>query len=184
MARLKITRTCKTCGITFRPHHQGRPGIYCSVACYRNKSPESRFWAKVAKTDDCWLWQGTTASDGYGVFGIKGRYLKAHRMSYALAYGPIPDGLLVCHRCDVRACVRPDHLFLGTNDDNSKDMVAKGRSPRGEQVTIAALTEPTVREARALYQQGFQCSVLARKYHVNWSTMYRALTRQYWKHVE
>lgn len=94
------------------------------------------FWSKVAKTDACWLWTGRQFWDGYGAFdrridGVK-KIFKAHRQSYELSVGAIPDGLHVLHRCDVRLCVRPDHLFLGTNDDNVADRTAKGRSSSHE----------------------------------------------------
>lgn len=99
----------------------------------RRKNPRKpaadRFWAKVAKGDDCWLWTGAVAGypgNDYGAFN-KG---KAHRFSWELHRGPIPAGLFVLHKCDVTRCVRPDHLFLGTQKDNMQDMVAKGRGRR------------------------------------------------------
>lgn len=95
---------------------------------YTRLPPEVRFWKYVAKSDGCWLWTASTNHWGYGQLSCPGRsYLRAHRLSYEMHVGPIPDGLFVCHRCDVPACVRPDHLFLGTPKDNVDDMVAKGR---------------------------------------------------------
>jgi hypothetical protein len=97
---------------------------------------ETRFWRKVHKTKDsvngCWLWRGH-ASKGYGLFaedGLKARK-RVHRFSWELHFGEIPTGMLVCHKCDVPRCVRPDHLFLGTHKDNHDDMVRKGRRHRG-----------------------------------------------------
>ena len=90
-----------------------------------------RFWEKVVKTPTCWLWTAA-AQGGYGVIGDphrKGRVLRAHRVSWELHDGPIPSGMDVLHRCDTPACVRPDHLFLGTAADNIADMFAKGRQP-------------------------------------------------------
>ena len=83
--------------------------------------------AKGEKTDGCWLWTGATASYGYGKMMLDGETVRAHRAAYLLLVGPIPDGLYVLHRCDVRRCVNPAHLFLGTPSDNTKDMLAKGR---------------------------------------------------------
>ena len=116
----------------------------------------ARFWPKVKKSDGCWLWTAWTDNFGYG--GIKNadfdkrlkkRFgLKAHRVSYVLHYGEIPDGLLVLHKCDVPACVRPDHLFLGTQLDNMRDRLAKGRNNPFKKLSdqqvleIRASTEP------------------------------------------
>jgi hypothetical protein len=85
------------------------------------------FWAKVRRTDGCWEWTGARLHSGYGKLGRKGRTYVAHRFAWELVNGAIPDGLFACHRCDNRLCVRPDHLFLGTQKDNIADMLSKGR---------------------------------------------------------
>lgn len=100
---------------------------YRRAAFYENK----RFWNRVIKTKSCWLWDGGLDQRGYGFFaqtlGEERQTLRAHRVSYYLKNGPIPEGMFVCHTCDVPRCVNPDHLFLGTATENNQDKIAKGR---------------------------------------------------------
>jgi hypothetical protein len=89
---------------------------------------KKRFWEKVDKSGDCWIWKAFKNKQGYGRVGfVAGRSVNAHRVSYVMAYGEIPDGHFVCHKCDNPSCVRPDHLFAGTRQDNIDDMMIKKR---------------------------------------------------------
>jgi hypothetical protein len=90
----------------------------------------TRFWGRVQKTDTCWLYTGAMNEHGYGLVNVKGKIYKAHRFAYLLLAGPIPDGLFLCHQCDTPACVRPDHMFVGTQKDNLQDMSRKGRGSK------------------------------------------------------
>jgi len=159
---------------------------------------EDRFWSKVDRSGDCWLYV-PGPSTRYGIFcpGHQGK-VSAHRFSYELAYGPIPLGMLVCHRCDVKRCVRPDHLFLGTSADNIHDMHAKGRGQRGDKHSArlrpetrprgsahgrARLTERDVTEIRAALALGTRGTVLARRFCVTVSTISRINKGHIWRHV-
>jgi hypothetical protein len=145
-----------------------------------------RFWEKVSKTDGCWLWTASLTRGGYGQFALrKGIIRRAHRIAWKLANGPVPAGLWVLHHCDIPACVRPDHLFLGTPGDNSSDMAAKGRAdPRkGSARTHARLSEADVIAIRAARAQGATGAQLARQYGVHRSSIYHICQRDYWKHV-
>lgn len=107
---------------------------YSKTNCPRLMPLTQRFWRKVERSDGCWLWTGVRTGRGYGRIqqgGLeKRKALLVHRLSWELHFGAIPAGLVVCHKCDVPLCVRPDHLFLGTQRDNIADCIAKGRSVR------------------------------------------------------
>ena len=105
-----------------------------SKRCSSHGPPEERFWKRVSKPDDpdkCWQWTGGKSSLGYGDMMIEGKRIGAHRFSYQLHHGPIPEGMWICHHCDNPKCINPDHLFIGTHQDNSNDKIKKGRDVQG-----------------------------------------------------
>ena len=143
---------CRVCGsCVHRPEAK-----FCSQRCYKESrrfSPAevvARFWQRVHCTDCCWEWVGAIGHTGYGVLGVNQRLQSTHRYSWELANGPIPDGLFVCHRCDNRRCVRPDHLFLGTHKDNVRDAVAKGRHLHGARASEIRRRAWQARKTKAL----------------------------------
>lgn len=95
----------------------------------------SKFFKSVEKTDGCWMWRAGKFPGGYGAIHTNGKTRKAHRVSWEIHFGPIGEGLFVCHRCDTPRCVNPEHLFLGTAADNNADRNSKGRQARGEKIT-------------------------------------------------
>lgn len=93
-----------------------------------NRSFADRFWSKVDKTDSCWLWTGAVNDHGYGQVYVNGKLAYAHRVALVLSGRQVPPGMFACHHCDTPNCVRPDHLFIGTNADNMRDCANKGRA--------------------------------------------------------
>lgn len=158
-----------------------------TVSSTQQDAPDwlARFWAKVDKRgqDECWEWQACK-KNGYGAVTINGKRYGAHRVSYTLKYGPIPEGMLVCHRCDNPACVNPLHLFLGTLDDNLKDCAAKHRMHPGERTNSAKLTAQQITELRLRYANGDANQYqLAAEYGVVQPVISRIIRRHTWKHV-
>lgn len=153
---------------------------------------ENRFWSKVAKAgpDDCWLWTATKNNKGYGMFTISALIGKevAHRVSYKLSKGPIPRGLFVCHECDTPACVNPKHLFLGTNRDNMRDMVAKGRAGKGPGFSgdthpSSKFTSNQITEMRKAYVGGQTATSLAEQFGMDRSAINDVLGGRSWKRI-
>ena len=143
-------------------------------------------WIENPETG-CWEWTAGRSSTGYGVFDVAGSSRGAHRFSYELNIGPIGEGLCVCHRCDNRKCVRPDHLFLGSYADNMRDMGAKGRKAcqKGSNNNLARLTEDEVRLIKAALPRlghGGQ-RFLARWFGVTHETIYDIRAGRNWAHV-
>lgn len=155
-----------------------------------------KFWAQVDKhgpiperdptLGNCWVWVGRTDSKDkqYGVLSIEGNAFKAHRYSYLLAYGEIPESMLVRHKCDNPPCVNPAHLELGTNDDNMQDRKARGRYAIGSTHARTRLTEIQVLNIRADYVTGeYTYALLGKKYNVSKECIADIIRRRVWKHI-
>lgn len=147
----------------------------------------ARFWASfnVGGEDECWEWQRSRIPRGYGQIKRTGerRQWYAHRISYAIANGPIPEGLQVCHSCDNPACVNPKHLFAGTSGDNHQDQKRKQRHLYGERNAESILTEVQAREILALAGIVTQRE-LGIRYGVSQGTISRIVLGLRWAHLQ
>lgn len=147
----------------------------------------ARFWAKVQPADNgCWEWTAHRNNRGYGQFTVSnGVFYTAHAVSYAITHGPIPPGMSICHRCDNPPCVRPDHLFLGTQSDNALDMFAKGRATRSKGVERynAVLSEEDVRHIKGAARYWGVVKDLSKEYGVSTTTIRKIRDGRKWSHV-
>ena len=142
-----------------------------------------RFWAKVRKSDGCWEWTASRNQKGYGELKVDGsKNSTAHRVSWQLHNGPIPTGLHVLHHCDNPPCIRPDHLFLGTNRDNAQDAAVKGRraSMRGTNNNAARLSPEAARAIRNRVALGAPQRAVAADYGVAPQTVWRIVHGETW----
>lgn len=146
----------------------------------------TRFWAMVEKTDKCWLWNGSLVGGGYAYIELLGKAILAHRFSWMIHNGPIPSGMCVLHRCDIRHCVNPDHLFLGTYLDNARDRDAKKRrtAPRGQANGAARLNDNTIREIRSMRRSGLTSVEIGRLHGIRHSHVLSICAGKLWAHVE
>lgn len=165
----------------------------------RNPSPSGygnpivRFWKRVDKDGpihpvhgQCWIWTGSCFGSGYGQFYTVTKNYRAHRVSWEIHFGSVPNGLNVLHRCDNRICVNPKHLFLGDDNDNIQDMVNKERHPRGETNGKHVLTEELVRYIRERYRKYSSADgsyAIANDLGVCQYTVMCVVQGKSWKHV-
>lgn len=145
------------------------------------------FWSKVAIREpaDCWLWVGSKFRSGYGSVWVLSRHRcdRAHRVAYELSKGPIPEGRVVRHTCDTPLCVNPAHLLVGTNRENSADMVARGRQNRGEKNAHAKLTDEKVCRIRQRYDAGDRIAAIATAFRISESHVVNVGRRRVWRHI-
>lgn len=180
---------CVQCGKDFQTQDH-RPYSFCSKSCnsayqnhvYKSNTPE-HFWAQVDKVGECWIWTGPLNKYGYGKTAWHGKQITAHRLAYELSHGPIPDGQCVCHTCDTRPCIRPDHLWLGSPAENTHDMMAKGRgayqaSELNGQAKFGWAEVDEIR--RAYFTHELTRPQLAVKFHVAKGTIDKIIREEHW----
>ena len=163
------------------------PGKASKVYKKRTARPlDERLYEMIAidELTGCWIWIGNIGTNGYGRIGVDNVVCPTHRVSYEFHKGPIPDGLVLMHTCDVRPCINPDHLVPGTKKDNTADMMSKGRnkfwSRLGKANPAAKLDEEAVRHIR---QRIMTCRAYAELYGVSAPVVNKIMLRQNWKHV-
>lgn len=145
----------------------------------------TRFFKKIMPEPNtgCWLWSGAPYGEGYGSFMHKGVIMRAHRFSYLIHKGEIPDGLHVLHTCDVRCCVNPDHLFLGTNIDNINDKIKKGRQANGASINNSKLVGDQVMEIVSLYNSGNSIKSISKIFNITTANLYYIVSGITWGHL-
>ncbi len=145
-----------------------------------NEAVKKRFFSKVKKTRGCWYWTGCKLKVGYGVFRISHKNYRSHRLSWEIYNGKIPKDLCVLHTCDVRSCVNPKHLWLGTQKDNMRDMNEKGR-------VNTKLTKAQVIKIRKIYREGKTSTTntyrLAEHFNVHQTLISLIIRKKSWSHL-
>lgn len=208
-----IYKKCITCGIDFKIKPYGRSkGKYCGLKCIRyvgNKSflgvnkgkgfwqiateeqkkerIKSEFDRLVIKQDGCWKWGRVPLQNGYGTISMgRSKTLLAHRASWEINFGEIPKSHYVCHKCDNPICTNPDHLFIGTAKDNTRDCLNKKRknAPSGINHHNVKLTEEQVGEIKELIILKYSQRILAKMYNVSPSTIQNIVDNKTWKNLQ
>lgn len=204
MSNVKITRVCALCK---KPLASGKNRAkFCDLRCaalHKRSRQAELFWSKVDKNGPvpahrpelgkCWIWTGS--HQRYGRVGFRDEIWLAHRVSYVMAFGEVPDGLCVCHSCDNTLCQNPAHLFIGTHQDNMTDKSIKGRVPeppssfvhsepkRGTRNGSSKLTEADVVEIREMRKRGLTLLAIGELFGVSLSAIHLIVTRKKWRHV-
>ena len=152
---------------------------------YTNKL-KKRFYNKYQENGGCWIWTGSLNVWGYGVIRVNRKNMLAHRISWIIHEGDIPEDLLICHTCDNPACVNPKHLWLGSNKDNMTDMYLKNRSnqPKGEKHALCKLNDKKVFKIRSLYKPRiYPANRIAKEFNVSEVCVYNIIYKRTWKHL-
>ena len=187
-------KTCELCGNPLTDKQIKSDNLFCGRSCankrmaqLRSRPPMVRFWEKVDKNGDCWLWTAAVDKDGYGVFTNQGKYRKSHRFIYEAMFGAIPAENIICHTCDTPSCVNPTHLYLGTYKTNANDRKRRGRDSNqsGERNHMAVLTRKSVREIRKLWaDRRFTQAELASQFGVSRGCITGVIYNANWKEIK
>lgn len=191
----RVQCRCLTCGTMFW-RWPSQVGDYCSKSCSASRPLADRFWKYVTtgSSSEDWLWKRGTWGNGYGQvwgrlrFGDEPKMWLAHRVAFLLSADLPESGLarsvFICHRCNVRRCCNPAHLYAGDHTQNMADMVTHNRQIRGSRQHLSKLFEPEVLAIRTLFDQGLlDRRELAERYRVDLKTIWRITTRKTWAHV-
>jgi len=155
---------------------------------YRAMTHEERFWLHVSRRrdDQCWNWKHYTRPNGYAYFGVDGVQIAAHRFSWSLVNGLIPEKMQICHKCDNKKCCNPNHLFLGTCKENIQDAVIKGlrNTPIGERQGFSFLTGEVVEKIREMAKAGGRTQKeIANRFGIKPMHAQSIISRRIWKHI-
>lgn len=204
----RLKNNCNNCGIEFTRKYWAKKAIKCSVKCNGNPDILKKiihkpgFWKtatyeqkierykqlfekKVIRQDGCWDWNGYIVSTGYGRIGTSGQIIDAHRFSYILHKGEIPQNLWVLHRCSNAKCTNPEHLYLGTAKQNTQDMLRAGRNivPIGEKHPGSKLTLEKVKQIKELIKEGKSSIEIGLLFSVSKTTINDIKRNNTWKGV-
>jgi hypothetical protein len=146
-------------------------GKFSEMGEASKETNEQRFWGYVNKTEGCWLWKGKPKPGGYGQIRVDGRTYGAHVFSWMIHHGAVPRGYVICHKCDVRLCVNPEHLFIGTYKDNEADKIAKKRHSFGVSRPLHRLDDDRVMEIKRLLREGLSQRKIGSLYGVSHTTV-------------
>lgn len=184
---------CQTCGSLFHWKRSIKQGAakFCSNKCKKNHLGENNFFDRKLKIfnrhvvkyeNSCWDWKGYIRG-GYSVFMVNKKHVLAHRFSWSLLNGEIPKEKQINHHCDNPKCTRPDHLYLGTSQENDRDRVARDRQAKGSKNGDSKLNEEKVSEIKKLLKMGVTITRLAKDYNVSQTCIWLIKSGKKWKHV-
>ncbi len=138
------------------------------IGIYKRTDKEIRFDSYVKKIGKCWIWTGSCTRDGYGQFSVKFKKIAAHRMSYQIYNGDIPEKMCILHSCDNKKCVNPNHLRIGTKKDNRNDADIRGRSPKGETHGMSKIKDADIFKIKEMYASGcFTQTQISKKFKIS-----------------